>query len=99
MKKWVGFDNIKTEFVKCRGQYLLEVLNNLLNNVLQNNRFPQQWMYCGTEKAVKNCEFKKQENGLIRDKIILGCKNKKLQSQLLKKANILLNKCIEVASI
>ncbi|GFV63357.1 transposon Tf2-9 polyprotein [Trichonephila clavipes] len=42
------------------------------------------------------CEFAQQENGLIRDPIVLGIKDSGLQERLLRENNLLVEKVIEI---
>ncbi|GFX56314.1 transposon Tf2-9 polyprotein [Trichonephila clavipes] len=42
------------------------------------------------------CEFAEQENGLIRDRIVLGIKDSGLQEQLLRENNLNVEKAIEI---
>ncbi|GFV13686.1 transposon Tf2-9 polyprotein [Trichonephila clavipes] len=42
------------------------------------------------------CEFAEQENGLIRDRIVLGIKDSVLQERLLRENNLSIEKTIEI---
>ncbi|GFS39104.1 transposon Tf2-9 polyprotein [Nephila pilipes] len=43
-----------------------------------------------------SCEFAAQENGLIRDRIVQGIKDRGLQERLLRESNLGLEKAIEI---
>ncbi|GFU56860.1 uncharacterized protein TNCV_2437391 [Trichonephila clavipes] len=56
--------------------------------------------YCSPRQNVvyepSTCEFSEQENGLIRDRIVLGIKDSGLQERLLRENNLNMEKSIEI---
>ncbi|GFV19485.1 transposon Ty3-G Gag-Pol polyprotein [Trichonephila clavipes] len=54
--------------------------------------------YCSPRQKTlaSTCEFAEQENGLIRDRIVLGIKDNGLQERLLRENNLSLEKAIEI---
>jgi len=48
------------------------------------------------KKLIKACEYKDQEDRMLRDRIILGCNDPNLQKKLLECDNVTANKIIEI---
>ncbi|GFT38186.1 uncharacterized protein TNCV_2261431 [Trichonephila clavipes] len=48
------------------------------------------------KNLASTCEFAEQENGLIRDRIVLGIKDNGLQERLLRENNLNIEKSIEI---
>ncbi|GFS85250.1 uncharacterized protein TNCV_75131 [Trichonephila clavipes] len=83
----------------------LEIYNTfkfeeLAKNSLSILKFEE---YCSPRQNVvylktlaSTCEFAEQENGLIRDRIVLGIKDRGLQERLLRENNLNIEKAIEI---
>ncbi|KAJ8881525.1 hypothetical protein PR048_018007 [Dryococelus australis] len=51
------------------------------------------------KKLIKSCEFKEQADSVVRDRIVLGIRDKGLQKHLLREPDLTLTKAIEVCRV
>ncbi|KAK9747084.1 hypothetical protein QE152_g5617 [Popillia japonica] len=55
--------------------------------------------YRKLEKLIENCEFKDFKSDLLRDRIVLGIKNKELRKRLMTKADLTLRETLDLCRI
>lgn len=82
-------------------QHCIPRKNQVFNRFKFFNRFQVECesfdtFYTELRKLVKSCEFGTQEDSLIRDKIILGVRDRGLQERLLRETEIKLDDAVKV---
>lgn len=90
------------ELLKLFDEYFEPKQNELINTFNFNNRKQEDGetfdnFYIAIRKLVKNCNFKDMEDRMLRDRIVMGIRDRKLQQKLLENKDLTLelavNKC------
>lgn len=95
-------DTVKYEqLIKLFDAYFEPKQNELINAYNFNQRKQDQGetfdlFYTEIRRLVKNCNYKEQESRMLRDRIVIGVSDKKLQEKLLAINDLTLDKAVDM---
>lgn len=102
------FNVLKTEetvkydqLLKSLDEYFEPKQNELISTFIFHKRCQEEGenfdlFYTDLRKLIKTCNYKEQEERMLRDRIVLGVHNKKLQRKLLEVNDLKLQKAIDM---
>lgn len=88
------------ELLQIFDEYFEPRQNELVNTFIFSNRNQEDGesfdtFYSDIRKLVKNCNFQDLENRMLRDRIVMGVIDKKMQRKLLETSNLTLDMAVE----
>lgn len=87
------------QVLKAFDDYFTPKQNEVINTFNFNNRNQEEGesfdnFYSNIKKLVKNCNFKDFEDRMLRDRIVMGIKDRNLQQKLLEISDLTLDKAV-----
>ena len=82
----------------CTGKENIIITRFKFNSHCQTSENASTYITALKDK-VTDCEYGAMEDTLLRDRIVAGVKNRKLQNKLLQTANLTLDTCIEICQL
>lgn len=89
------------DIIKIFDKHFATKQNELINAYTFNQRKQEDgesfdFFYTELRKLVKNCSYKDQEDRMLRDRIVIGVTDKKLQQKLLAVSDLTLDKAVDM---